>query len=79
MKYVSLAVSRLAKPIYCRAQKLRRGGGGGGGDDTNEAQVGFACVRRNVEPRNAQLHTPDVFSLYFQLLLMTTHEVSKES
>jgi hypothetical protein len=37
-------------------------GGGGHDDDMDEAQVGFACVRPSVEPRNAQLHTPDVFT-----------------
>jgi len=36
--------------------------GGEGGVDMIEEQVGFACIRRGVEPRNAQLRTPDVFT-----------------
>jgi hypothetical protein len=36
--------------------------GGGRGVDMIEEQVGFAYVRRSVEPRNAQPRTPDVFT-----------------
>jgi len=47
-------------------KEITKGRGEGGDDDDdddmNGAQVGFVCVRRSVDPRKAQLHTPDVFT-----------------
>ena len=47
--------------------------GVGCGDDMNGEQVGFVHARCIVEPRNAHLDTPDVFTSR----LMTDSEVSK--